>query len=156
MRGFVERHGSSLPRDRTSFLVLESIGGPIPLVLEGEGMIRMRDYDAGLRERLAAAGDASGVPLRRGLRTGFATDGLIPMLTGYRTACLAACDELKLVPNYHSTQDTSEHLDFGTVAACAKVALRLVRDTPPAPQPSPANRARARASASARVDTSPA
>ena len=127
MRGFVERHSPSLPRERTAFLVLESIGGPIPLVLEGEGMIRMHDYDSGLRERLAAAGDAAGVPLRRGLRTGFATDGLIPMLAGYRTACLAACDELKMVPNYHSQRDTAERLDANTVAACVDVTSALVR-----------------------------
>ena len=30
---------------------------------------------------------------------------------------LAACDELKMVPNYHSQKDTSDRLDYGTVAA---------------------------------------
>jgi Peptidase family M28 len=126
MRGFVARHRAELDPARTRFLVLESIGGPTPLVLEGEGMIRMFDYDAALKEELAAGGRDAGVPLRRGLRTGFATDGLIPMRAGYRTACLASCDELKMVPNYHSQLDTAERLDFGTVAACVDVVDALV------------------------------
>jgi Iap family predicted aminopeptidase len=127
MRGFVEAHGDALDPARTRFLVLECVGAQYPLVLEGEGMIRMHDYDPELREQLAAAGEAAGVPLRRGLRTGFATDALPPMRAGYRTACLASCDEYKMVPNYHSQADTAANLDFGAVQACADVAERLVR-----------------------------
>ena len=126
MRGFVARHRHDLPPERTRFLVLESVGGPFPLVLEGEGMLRMRDYDPVLRDELAAAGDDAGVPLRRGLRTGFATDALIPMLAGYRVACLASCDELKMVPNYHSQRDTADRLDLVTMAACLDVVSALV------------------------------
>src|SRR4051794_39957591 len=122
MRGFVAAHRDALDPARTRFLVLECVGAPHPLVLEGEGMIRMRDYDADLREELAAAGGEAGAPLRGGLRTGFATDALPPMRAGYRTACLASSDELKMVPNYHSPSDTAANLDFGTVRACADVA----------------------------------
>ena len=38
------RHVPALPRERTRFVVLECVGGPELIVLEGEGMLRMRDY----------------------------------------------------------------------------------------------------------------
>src|SRR4051812_1505964 len=44
MRGFLARHRAELPRERTRFVVLESLGSPELILLEGEGMLRMRDY----------------------------------------------------------------------------------------------------------------
>ena len=47
MRGWVRRHSPSLDRDRTRIIVLETLGSPELLLLEGEGMMWMTDYDAG-------------------------------------------------------------------------------------------------------------
>ena len=102
MRGFVARHAAALPRDRTRFVVLECVGGPEPIVLEGEGMLRMRDYTPAVRDWLAACGERAGHRLRRGLRSGFATDALIALKAGYPTGVLAAIDRYKMAPNYHS------------------------------------------------------
>ena len=58
MRGFVARHAGALARERTRFVVLECVGGPEPILLEGEGMLRMHDYtpgDARLARRRAAS-----------------------------------------------------------------------------------------------------
>ncbi len=157
MRGFVARHSPRasgraardgqpdaehrtilLPRERTRFVVLECIGGPEPIVLEGEGMLRMNDYSHAVRDWLAACGERVGHRLRRGLRTGFATDALIAHKAGYPSGVLAAIDEYKMAPNYHSQRDVAANVDFGTVAACAEVCLEAVRSLSRRPAPAPA------------------
>jgi acetylornithine deacetylase/succinyl-diaminopimelate desuccinylase-like protein len=45
MRGWVRRHAPSLDRARTRVVVLETLGSPELILLEGEGMIWMSDYD---------------------------------------------------------------------------------------------------------------
>jgi Zn-dependent M28 family amino/carboxypeptidase len=127
MRGFVARHAGALPRERTRFVVLECVGGPEAILLEGEGMLRMRDYTPAIRDWLAGCAERAGHTLRRGLRTGFATDALISLKAGYPTGVLAAIDEYKMAPNYHSQRDVAANLDFGTVAACTAVCLEAIR-----------------------------
>src|SRR5215217_5523441 len=124
MRGFIGRH--PLP-ERTRFVVLECVGGPEAIVLEGEGMLRMHDYTPAVRDWLADCGERAGHRLRRRLRSGFATDALIALKAGYPTGVLAAIDEYKMAPNYHSRRDVAATLDFGTVAACTEVCLEAVR-----------------------------
>jgi hypothetical protein len=127
MRGFVARHAGELARERTRFVVLECVGGPEPILLEGEGMLRMHDYTPAVRDWLAGCAGRAGHPLRRGLRTGFATDGLISLRAGYPTGVLAAIDEYKMAPNYHSMRDVAANVDFVTVAAVTETCLEAVR-----------------------------
>jgi hypothetical protein len=139
MRGFVARHAGALDRARTRFVILECVGGPEAIVLEGEGMLRMRDYTPAVRDWLAACGERAGHPLRRRLRSGFATDALIALKAGYPTGVLAAIDRYKMAPNYHSQRDVAANLDFGTIAACTAVCLEAVRSlSRPRPAPAPA------------------
>ena len=138
MRGFVARHGAALDPARTRVVVLECVGGPEAIVLEGEGMLRMRDYTPATRDWLAAAGERAGHPLRRGLRSGFATDALISLKAGLPTAVLASIDEYKMAANYHSRRDVAANLDLGTVAACVDVCAEAVRSLSRRPAPVPA------------------
>jgi hypothetical protein len=126
MRGFVARHRATLDPARTRVLILESIGSPELILLEGEGMIRMHDYDPALRDAVAAAAAAAGEPLRRGFRSGLATDGLITHLAGYPTATLASVDEHKLAVNYHSQRDLPHRVDYDTVASAVRVTQALI------------------------------
>jgi Zn-dependent M28 family amino/carboxypeptidase len=131
-------HRTVLPPERTRFVVLECVGGPEAIVLEGEGMLRMHDYTPAVRDWLAACGERAGHRLRRGLRSGFATDALIALKAGYPTGVLAAIDRYKMAPNYHSQRDVAANVDFGTVAACAEICLEAVRSlsrSRPAPVP---------------------
>ena len=57
-------------RERTEVVCLDSVGSPELILIEGEGMLRMRDYTPELRDRLAAVAARAGVHLRRGLRLG--------------------------------------------------------------------------------------
>jgi hypothetical protein len=127
MRGFGRRHFPSLPRETTRVICVESVGSPELIVIEGEGMIKMTDYPLESREFLAAAGDAAGVPLRRGLRLGLATDGLIALKAGYPTATLASVTPYKFPANYHSQQDIARNVDFGSVEGAVRVCEAAVR-----------------------------
>jgi Peptidase family M28 len=122
MQAFGRRHFGELPRETTEFVCLECVGSPQLCVVEGEGMLVMRYYHERSREALAAAGRAVGIELRRGLRTGAATDGLISMRAGYPTCTLGGVDETKFPSNYHWPTDTPDNLSWesieGAVALC--------------------------------------
>jgi hypothetical protein len=127
MRGWVRRHRPSLDPARTRVVCLESLGAPELLLVEGEGMIWMNDYDQDLLAFLEQTGEDVGVPLRRGLRIGFATDALPALGAGLPTATLASCDEYKLPTHYHSQRDIPRNVDYETVAAAARVAESAIR-----------------------------
>ncbi len=128
MRGFVKRHRAELDPASTRFVALECVGSPRLVIMEGEGMLRMRDHDGALREELQQAADDVGVEVWRGLRLGAgATDALPAMRAGYPAACLAACTDLKVPANYHWPTDTAENLDWGTISRACAVAEALVR-----------------------------
>ena len=127
MRGWVRRHGRALDRERTRVIVLETLGSAELILLEGEGMIWMTDYDPEVRDFIAASAQDVGAALRRGLKLGFATDALSALRAGFRTATLASCDEYKMPANYHSQRDIPGNVDFETVAAGARVAEAAIR-----------------------------
>jgi hypothetical protein len=135
MRGFARRHFGSLPPESTEVICLDSVGSPELILIEGEGMLRMRDYTSALRDRLAATAARSGVHLRRGLRLGLATDGLIALKAGYPSAAIGSVTRYKLPLNYHSPRDTADALHYDTVRDAAVLCEALVRE---AAQPEPA------------------
>jgi hypothetical protein len=100
--------------------------GEVPGVVEGEGMLRMRDYTESSREALARAGAAAGVELQRGLRTVAATDALIALRAGYATCLLGGVDETKFPSNYHWPSDTPDNLDWSSVERAVEVCVRYL------------------------------
>ncbi|HUZ29914.1 MAG TPA: M28 family peptidase [Solirubrobacteraceae bacterium] len=127
MQGFARRHFSGLDPARTEMLCLECLGGPHLIVLEGEGMLRMRDYTSELREALADAANRAGVDIGRGIRTVAATDGLIALRAGYPTATLASVTHAKLPLNYHWPSDTPAALHWDTVRRAIVVCEQFLR-----------------------------
>jgi hypothetical protein len=126
MQGFARRHFDELARDTTEFVCLECVGSPRLCVVEGEGMLRMRDYTESSREALARAGVAAGVELQRGLRTVAATDGLVALRAGYPTCTLGGVDETKFPSNYHWPSDTPDNLDWSSVERAVEVCVRYL------------------------------
>jgi hypothetical protein len=127
MKAFGERHFGELPKDRTFFLCLESIGSPHLLVLRGEGFLKMREYPEralAFMDDLAAELDVWLFPNLR-LRNG--TDGLEALAAGYETAVLAGCTDLKQPANYHWWHDLAENVDFDTVADAVRLSDAAVR-----------------------------
>jgi hypothetical protein len=127
MLRFMERHAARLPRDRTSFLCVDSVGSPELVLIEGEGFVRMRDYDPRLRDHVADAARDAGVALRRGLRFTFATDALAPLRQGYAVCTLGSVNGAMLPSNYHWPTDTAANVDLATVAAAVDVAEAAIR-----------------------------
>ena len=67
MQAFARRHFADLPKERTTFLCLDTVGSPHLLALEGEGMVWMNEYpedvlarvhEAAARARASSSGRA--------------------------------------------------------------------------------------------------
>jgi acetylornithine deacetylase/succinyl-diaminopimelate desuccinylase-like protein len=127
MHGFGRRHFDELDRATTEFVCIECVGSPELCVVEGEGMLRMRDYTGSSRDALARAGADAGVELTRGLRTVAATDALIALRAGYPTCTLGGIDETKFPANYHWPTDVPDNLDWDSIEGATEVCLRYVR-----------------------------
>lgn len=129
IHGFAARHFPSLPRERTWFLNLETLGSPGLILIEGEGPVIMEDYfDRGFRDLIGRAADRARVPLRRGMRSRNSTDSVIPSRAGYPTATLASMDRYKALSNYHKLSDTPENVNYRTVLGALAVTEQLVSD----------------------------
>jgi acetylornithine deacetylase/succinyl-diaminopimelate desuccinylase-like protein len=126
MQAFGRRHFPELDRATTEFVCLECVGSPQLCVVEGEGMLRMREYTESSREALARAGAEAGAELRRGLRTVAATDALIALRAGYATCTLGGIDETKFPANYHWPSDVPDNLDWDSIDAAVEVCLRYL------------------------------
>jgi hypothetical protein len=127
MHAFLARHRAQLPSSSTEFICLECLGGPTLIVLEGEGMLRMRTYDTPLRDELEQSAAAAGVTITRGFQTVVATDALAALNDGYRAATLASLDHTKLPLNYHWPNDSPEHLHWSTIEDALAVCVEMVR-----------------------------
>lgn len=127
MSAFIARHEHELDRDRTDIIVLDTVGSPRLILMEGEGMIVKRPYDAALKDTIEAAARDAGEPLIREHWLSFGSDALIGLRRGYRTALMASFDEHKLPTNYHQPTDTADRVDYATVEAAAKVTEAAVR-----------------------------
>ena len=129
INSFAERHFPSLPQDRTWFLTLDTVGSPILAMCEGEGPVVMEDYyDRRFRDLIARVADASGAPLRRGMRARNSTDAVIPSHARYPTALLVSIDRHKALSNYHLPTDTPENIHYRTVAHALHVTEAVARE----------------------------
>jgi hypothetical protein len=128
IRGFRRRHFPSLDPAHTYFLNLDCVGSGRLVLLEGEGPIRMRDYDAGFKNLTAGCAERLGIDLARGLRSRNSTDGVVPMRSGYPTATIVSVDRRKLMPHYHLNSDTLNHLDLRSVMDAADLAEAVARE----------------------------
>jgi Peptidase family M28 len=126
MHAFAARHFGSLPLHRTHVICLDTLGSPRLAMIEGEGMLWVRDYPEEVRDLVQRSADEAAVELMRGLRFRNATDGIVALRAGYPSALLASVDELKVPTEYHWPTDTADRVDYARVADAARLCLRLV------------------------------
>ncbi|MDQ6835703.1 MAG: M28 family metallopeptidase [Actinomycetota bacterium] len=127
--GFAQRHFPTLPRDRTWFLNLETVGSPRLVLVEGEGPVVMEDYpDRSYRDLIARVAEHAGAPLRRGMRARNSTDAVVPSRAGYATATLCSMDRNKALSHYHQLSDTPENIDYRTVRHALVVTEAVARE----------------------------
>jgi hypothetical protein len=128
IRGFAERHFAGLPRESTWFVNVDTLGCPILVLLEGEGALRMEEYDEGFKDRVAACAERAGIPLRRGMRARTSTDGVVPMRAGFPTATLVSMNAWKALDNYHWPSDVPDNVELGTVEHALALCDAVVRE----------------------------
>jgi hypothetical protein len=121
MAAFLGRHGHELPRERTTFVCLESVGSEHLVLLDGEGMLKLHRYPVAPADALAQAAQRLGIEIERGMRFRFATDGQLALLAGYPAAVLSSVDWYRAPRNYHLPSDDPEHVDLRTAARAAAV-----------------------------------
>lgn len=126
MQAFARRHFASLPRDRTTVICVDTVGSPHLLVLEGEGMLWMNEYPKDLIALFHDCARDLGIYIYPNLRLRNATDGLIALRAGYRTAMVGSVDDFKCPSNYHWPSDTPDNLDYGSVANAARLTRAVV------------------------------
>lgn len=127
MDAFARRHLDAMDRERTTVLCVDTVGSPQLVMVEGEGMLVMRDYPSEVRDLVAAAAADAGVPLRRGLRLRNASDGVIALRRGFPCAFIGSVNEYKAPANYHWPTDTPENVVMETVSHAAALCDALVR-----------------------------
>ena len=127
MQGFAARHFPSLPVADTHVICIDTVGSGALTLLEGEGMLVMRDYPEAFKDLVAQAADRVGVPLQRGLRFRNATDGLIALKAGYPSVMLGSTNRYKLPSNYHWPTDVADNVDFGCVGDAVRTCEETVR-----------------------------
>jgi Zn-dependent M28 family amino/carboxypeptidase len=127
MEAFARRHFGELPRDRTFFLSVDTVGSPHLCVLRGEGMLRLKEYPAESLAFVDGVAEELGIELFPNLRLRNATDAVIPLFAGYQCASLASCTDLKQPANYHWPTDVPENVDFGSVADAIRLTEAVVR-----------------------------
>jgi hypothetical protein len=91
-------------------------------------MLGMHEYPKDLLAAIHAAADELRIDVHRGLRFRNATDGLIALKRGYRTAMLGSVDEFKIPPNYHWPTDTADRVDYETVADAARLCRHVIQE----------------------------
>jgi hypothetical protein len=132
MQGFARRHFPALPVDSTRVICVDTVGSPELVLLEGEGMLKMRDYPEDFKDLVSACAQEAGIHVRRGLRFRNATDGLIALRAGYPAVMLGSVNHLKLPDNYHWPTDTADNVDYATVERAVRLCDVVVRALAPA------------------------
>ena len=129
VRAFMARHRDELPRERTWFVNVDTIGSPHLTMLEGEGPVWMEEY-AGpwLRDEFAACADRLEVPLRRGYRARASTDSVIPSRAGHPIVTLVSMGDWGPPSNYHLPSDVPGNLHYGSVADATRIVYELARE----------------------------
>jgi hypothetical protein len=133
MHAWWHRHRSELPRESTLFVNHETVGSPLLVLLEGEGMLGITDYPDDFKRFIRGVADELGIFLYPKLRTRNSSDSLLPLRAGYKCALFVSVDELKAPTNYHWYTDVPENLDYSTIADMARLSLELTRRLEPAP-----------------------
>lgn len=126
MVGFGRRHFPALPTATTSFVCIDTVGSPHLLLLEGEGMLGVKDYPPEFVALVRECADRVGVSLVLGLRFRNATDGLIALNAGYPSAMLGSVDRFKFPTDYHWPTDTPENVNYDSVADAARLCHAVV------------------------------
>ena len=126
MKAWGERHFPALPKESTLFLCLESIGSPHLLVLRAEGFLKLYEFSPRALAFMDNLAEEMEIPLVPNLRVRAGTDGLESLASGYETAVLCSCDDLKQASNYHWPTDIAANINYTTLEQAINLSQRAV------------------------------
>ncbi|MEA2427460.1 MAG: hypothetical protein QOF37_1088 [Thermoleophilaceae bacterium] len=126
MAAYARRHFRDLPPERTHVVALDLVGSPHLLLLQGEGMLGIREYPKPFLEFILSCADELGIFVNSDLRFQNSTDAYIALKAGYDCALLGSCDDYKFPTDYHWYTDVPERLNYRTVADAARLCARAI------------------------------
>jgi hypothetical protein len=127
MEGFARRHFRELEPERTHVINVDTVGSPYLLLLEGEGMLGVREYPKDFLALVKSCAEELGIYIWPNLRFRNATDGVVALKAGYPTVMLGSVDEFKAPTHYHWPSDVPENVNFESVANAARLCEAVVR-----------------------------
>lgn len=128
MGGFhawLERRQAALDPARTLVLGLDTVGSGTPIVASAEGAVATHRYPEGALELVDEGALLAGEAEPRRWRIGAWTDPLLALLRGYPAASILSVGP-GYYTHYHHPSDLPEFVDYGSVAACARIAAGTV------------------------------
>jgi Peptidase family M28 len=125
MRAFVRSHRDDLDRERTFFLVLDTVGIGEPRFETAAGWVTAYPADRRLVELCAAI--AGGGPGAEPLRRGVAGDSMPPRVAGLRSLLLTSATADGYLPHHRLPGDTPATLDPEALERSHEFALELIR-----------------------------
>ena len=127
MQGYARRHLDQMDPATTHVICIDTVGSPELMELEGEGMLKMRDYPQDFKDLVSDCAREKGIKLHRGLRFRNATDGLLALKRGFPTVMLGSLNKYKLPDNYHWPTDTADNVNYGTVHDAVTLVEAVLR-----------------------------
>lgn len=128
MQAYARRHFGALPRDRTTVICVDTVGSPHLLLLEGEGMLGVREFPKDFLSLIRRCADEEGIYLWPDLRFRNATDAFVALKAGYECAMIGSVDEFKIPTHYHWPTDVAANVNYDTVADAARLCQRVIAD----------------------------
>jgi hypothetical protein len=128
MRAFGRRHFAALRPEHTHVICVDSVGSPRLGQASGEGMLVLRRYPTDFCTLVAECAAAAGIDLIPPMNARLTTDALVALRAGYPATLIASVDPAtKLPSNYHWPTDTPANVDYGTIAAAARLCEAVIR-----------------------------
>lgn len=128
MGGFhawLERRAESLDPGTTLVLGVDTVGSGTPIVAGAEGAVATHRYPDDALDLVDEGALLAGEPEPGRWRIGGWTDPLLALHRGYPAASILSIGP-GYYPHYHHPTDLPEFVDYGCVAACARIAAGAV------------------------------
>ena len=122
---WLERRQAALDPATTLVLGLDTVGSGTPILAATEGAVATHRYRQDALELVDEGARLAGEPEPPRWRIGAWTDPLLALLRGYPAASILSIGP-GYYPHYHHPSDLPEHVDYGSVAACARIAAGAV------------------------------
>lgn len=125
MAAFLDGHSGSLGEGGAFVLGLDTIGAGTPIVCTGEGAMREQRYREVDIELVEEGALIAGAPAPERWRIGAWTDPILAVHRGIPSVSVLSMGP-GYFPHYHHPSDLPEHVDWDSVADCARIAAGTI------------------------------